>query len=127
MITKVISGIKSLRKIFIPKSESVEEPKKVNKVQSTYTGVPAPVVVPDDPWFGSAPKTEKALRYVQTKNEQKQINKTKEPENIHQVMYERATKNSPTTIQLNPPGGSEVFQEGPGGWHSGTGYNQFRN
>jgi hypothetical protein len=40
----------------------------------------------------------------------------------HQRMYEIATKNHNTTIHLNPPGGSENFQEGPGGWNSGTGW-----
>ena len=47
---------------------------------------------------------------------------TNESENIHQEMYEIATKNGKTTVQLNPVGGSETFQEGPGGWTSGTGY-----
>ena len=51
---------------------------------------------------------------------------TNESENIHQEMYdfneERITKNGKTTVQLNPVGGSETFQEGPGGWMSGTGY-----
>ena len=51
---------------------------------------------------------------------------TKEPENIHEVMYQKATKNQNTTVQLNPRGGSENFQSGPGGWTSGTGINQFR-
>jgi hypothetical protein len=41
-------------------------------------------------------------------------------------MYNRATQNQNTTVQLNPPGGSENFHEGPGGWNSGTGLNQFR-
>ena len=48
-----------------------------------------------------------------------------EPEDIHQKMYEIATK-SATTIQLDPPGGSENYHEGPGGWNSGTGIQQFR-
>ncbi len=47
---------------------------------------------------------------------------TKEPDNIHELMYEIATKNVATTIQLDPlpplGGGSETFQEGR---HSGTG------
>ena len=47
---------------------------------------------------------------------------TNESENIHQEMYDLATKNGKTTTQLNPVGGSETFQEGPGGWTSGTGY-----
>ena len=47
---------------------------------------------------------------------------TNESQNIHQEMYDLATKNGKTTVQLNPVGGSETFQEGPGGWMSGTGY-----
>jgi len=45
-----------------------------------------------------------------------------EPKNIHEVMYEMATKNASTTVQLDPVGGSETFQEGTGGWMSGTGF-----
>ena len=37
---------------------------------------------------------------------------TKEPENIHQLMYEMATKSGATTLQLDPIGGSENFQGG---------------
>ena len=47
---------------------------------------------------------------------------TNESEDIHQEMYDLATKSGKTTTQLNPVGGSETFQEGPGGWMSGTGY-----
>ena len=46
---------------------------------------------------------------------------TNESENIHQEMYDLATKNGKTTVQLNPVGGSETFKEGPGGWMSGWG------
>ena len=51
-----------------------------------------------------------------------------EPNNMHQVMYDVSTRNNNTTLDLNPlsPGGSETFHEGPGGWSSGTGQNQFR-
>ena len=30
---------------------------------------------------------------------------TKEPDNIHEVMYNMSTDNGKTTVQLNPPGG----------------------
>ena len=47
---------------------------------------------------------------------------TTEPENIHELMYEIATKNVATTLALDPipplGGGSENFQEG---WQSGSG------
>jgi len=93
-----------------------------------YTGVPAPVVLSDDPWFGPAVKSEKQLTHeemleiAKEREEENREHWTKEPENIHEVMYEMATKNAPTTVQLNPVGGSETFQESPGDWMSGTGY-----
>ena len=135
MIKKVI---KQFRKVFIPKSEFIEGDvlveitKEVNQPESSYVGVPAPTVLQNDPWFGSAPKTEKAIEYVQKKNEElykrlAEEPKSKEPDNIHQVMYEMATKNFNTTTQLDPIGGSENFQNGPNGWNSGTGQNQFRS
>ena len=37
-------------------------------------------------------------------------------------MYEMATKNQLTTLHIDPPGGSENFHEGPGGWNSGNGW-----
>ena len=37
---------------------------------------------------------------------------TKESANIHQEMYEIATKSGATTLQLDPIGGSENFQGG---------------
>ena len=37
---------------------------------------------------------------------------TKESPNIHQEMYDLATKSGATTVQLDPIGGSENFQGG---------------
>jgi len=127
MIKKLINKIK---KVFIPRSEFEEETtlQKVNitpQVQSTYLGVPAPVVSPDDPWFGSAPKTEKAMEYVKNELHRKLAEpKLKEPENIHQLMYERASKYWGTWKE-ELPGGSENFHEN-NGWNSGTGLGQFK-
>jgi len=117
MIKKLIGSLKSFRTVFIPKSEFVGKPKEIKKTQPSYVGVPAPVISPEDSWFDSAPKTEKVMEYVQKKNEElyqklAEGPKSKEPENIHQVMYERATKNVATTLALNPIGGSENFQGG---------------
>ena len=98
----------------------------------TYTGVPAPAYLVDDPWFGPAPTyTDKQKDYMAIEaeyREQEQASSSSvESEDIHEMMYQIATQtSSPTTLQLDPPGGSENFHEGPGGWHSGTGYNQFR-
>ena len=96
-----------------------------------YIGIPAPAYLEDDEWFGPAPiKTQKQLDYmeqeIETKRQEREQNFSVEPDDIHQKMYEIATKNHNTTIHLNPPGGSENFQEGPGGWNSGTGWGQVK-
>ena len=124
MIKKVINQIK---KVFIPKSEFVDnKPKKVEPQKSSYIGVAAPVTTPTDSWFSKPVKTEKVIAYekhvAQKIEEQKFIEATqpkKEPEDIHQQMYARASKHW-ATWQENV-GGSENFQEGPGGWDSGSG------
>ena len=82
-----------------------------------YTGVPAPVYLEDDPWFGPAPvRSEKQLDYLEQetfiKQQQAQEVGKREPDNIHQVMYEMATRSAATTLQLDPVGGSENFQGG---------------
>ena len=82
-----------------------------------YTGVPAPVYLEDDPWFGPAPvRSEKQLDYIEQetfiKQQQAQEVGKREPDNIHQVMYEMATRSAATTLQLDPVGGSENFQGG---------------
>ena len=81
--------------------------------------VPAPAVLPDDEWFGPSPvKSEKQLDYMEQetamkKEEEKRRQEAgEESENIHQLMYEMATKGGKTTTQLDPIGGSENFQGG---------------
>ena len=95
-----------------------------------YTGVPAPAYLKDDPWFGSPVYSEKQKDYMEQETEMKrqerEENFSVEPDDIHQKMYEIATKNQSTTLHLNPPGGSENFHEGPGGWNSGNGMGQFQ-
>ena len=86
--------------------------------EEPYTGVPAPVVLTEDPWFGSAVVSDANTDYMEREYEafkQDALNyyqESKEPENIHQLMYEMATQNSATTLQLDPIGGSENFQGG---------------
>ena len=99
------------------------------KESESHIGIPAPAYLKDDEWFGPAPiKSQKQVDYMvqelETKRQEREQNFSVEPEDIHQKMYEIATKNHNTTIQLNPVGGSENFQEGPGGWNSGTGWGQ---
>jgi len=85
-----------------------------------YTGVPAPVIAPHDDWFSASYgcPTEKQQDYMAQEAEikkQEEENRqywTKESANIHQEMYEMATKSGATTIQLDPIGGSENFQGG---------------
>jgi len=85
-----------------------------------YTGVPAPAILPDDPWFGPSPvKSEKQKQIVPQDivvnmdggvGGSWKVNS--EPDNIHELMYDMATKHGKTTTQLDPVGGSENFQGG---------------
>ena len=100
--------------------------------ENRYTGVPAPVYLKEDEWFGPAPEyTENQKDYMERETEIKRQEFEKsfsiEPEDIHQRMYEIATKNHNTTLHLNPLGGSENFHEGPGGWKSGNGWGTLFN
>ena len=94
-----------------------------------YVGVPAPVYLKDDEWFGPAPEyTDNQKDYMERETEIKRQEFEKsfsiEPENIHQVMYEIATSNWNTVDETKQSmGGSENFQEG---WNSGTGMGQYR-
>lgn len=110
---------------------AVEESEKVE--EKPFTGIPAPDVLPYDPWFGSVILSEKSIEYmiqeVRENQKERENDFSVEPDNMHQVMYDVATRSNNTTLDLNPlpsPGGSENFHEGPGGWTSGNGLNQFR-
>ena len=87
-----------------------------------YTGVPAPKYLKDDEWFGPAVISDENKDYMEReyeafKEEAHKFYGTKESENIHQEMYEIATKSSSTTIHLDPVGGSENFQGGSENYH----------
>ena len=89
-----------------------------------YVGVPAPVLTPVDDWFSGSygfateiPITEKQKDYMERENEMKMADQSKESDNIHQLMYEMATKSGATTLQLDPIGGSENFQGGSENFH----------
>ena len=84
-----------------------------------YVGVPAPILNPLDEWFASpygapAAITEKQKEYQESDAFKEEAIKyySKEPDNIHQVMYDIATKTKSTTLDLDPIGGSENFQGG---------------
>ena len=95
-----------------------------------YTGVPAPAYLKDDPWFGSPVYSEKQKDYMEIETEmkiqeeQQRQEEGVEPEDIHQKMYEIATKSWNTVSETQ--GGSENFHEGPGVWNSGNGMGQFQ-
>ena len=128
----MIQKIKSILKKLISVKEDTKVLKISNKIKNVikkpYRSIPAPHILPDDPWFGSSVKTQKGLdiqkQIDHNKEVERQTNPSKESENIHQEMYELATKNWNTVKETQ--GGSENFQEGSGGWQSGTGYGQFR-
>ena len=125
MIKKILS------KLFTQKPKDIECAIDEDKVDcehlddnqdKAYVGVPAPVLNPLDDWFSSSYGcpgsviTKKQEDYMEQetliKQQQYQETNSVEPENIHQVMYEMATKGGATTVQLDPIGGSENFQGG---------------
>lgn len=76
-----------------------------------YTGVPAPPYLEEDRWFGSAVITTKGLDYMEQefeiKRQEREQSFSVEPDDIHQKMYEIATKTQSTTLHLDSIGGSE--------------------
>lgn len=83
---------------------------------------PAPMMAPYDEWFNEPIVTETQMEYDRlyaVKEDEDVVlgmePETKEPENIHQLMYEIATASQATTVQLDPP-------TAPAGWMSGTGW-----
>ena len=122
-LTDTLKGILGLNKqISKEEIECAIDEQTVNcavmEEEPAYTGVPAPAVLQDDPWFGPAVVSDANKDYMEREYEafrQDALNyysDSKEPENIHQVMYEMATQNAATTLQLDPIGGSENFQGG---------------
>jgi len=127
--------LKAIKKLLKPKLTE----KKITRIEAPvaecgpghltqgygFIGIPAPVILPDDPWFGPSPikskkqmTHEEMLEEASRREEENRKEECKEVDNIHEVMYNIAIKNGKTTTQLNPPGGSENFQEG---WQSGVG------
>ena len=94
-----------------------------------YVGVPAPILNPIDEWFASpygcpSAITEKQKEYEHINDDFQdgwwllpEYQDTKESPNIHQEMYDLATKSGKTTTQLDPIGGSENFQGGSENFH----------
>ena len=128
-LTDALKGILGLNKEI--KEKDIECAIDENVVECTemeeepYVGIPAPILTPVDDWF-SGPygcPTEKQQDYMAQEAEikkQEAENRqywTKESANIHQEMYDLATKSGATTVQLDPIGGSENFQGGSENFH----------
>ena len=121
MIKKIVEVYNKLMKT--PSEDTLEcsvDDEKVNCKEfeePVFTGTPAPAYLKDDEWFGPTPEyTEKQKEYMvqetEIKRQEFENNFSVESEDIHQVMYEMATKSGATTTQLDPIGGSENFQGG---------------
>lgn len=148
MSMSLLNKIKTLIKPILKVEETNESVSKTTSKES-YTGVPAPVVLDSDPWFGDATKSERQLAHEE---ECEQLNadqhdgwwlrdsmdetlwnadgsrRVNEPHDIHERLYRVATQHGKNTWQENL-GGSENFQEpndvSGRGWNSGTGLRQF--
>ena len=135
MIKKIAAALKQ---VFISDSEFEEEKIECaideevvdcSEMDSPpYVGVPAPAFLTDDPWFPSPVLSEKQMTYKEAHEQavaEQQIldeSENKESADIHQKLYEAATKSWTTVAESQ--GGSENFQEGPGGWNSGNGFSR---
>jgi hypothetical protein len=121
--------LKAIKKLLKPKLTE----KEINRIEAPvaecgpghltqgygFVGIPAPKVLKNDPWFGEPVKSEKQLEYEHINDDphdgwwlRPEWQDPKEPDNIHEVMYDMATKCGKTTTQLDPVGGSENFQGG---------------
>ena len=110
------------------KAGTYKEPQKEEVEEKPYTGIPAPAYLEDDPWFPAPVLSEKQMTYKEAHEQavaEQQIldeSENKESADIHQKLYEAATKSWTTVAETQ--GGSENFQEGPGGWNSGNGFSR---
>lgn len=128
LFKKLIDSVLQSTKV-VKQPQSKKEVEKLN----SYIAVPAPDILPYDPWFDPPIKTEKQImiekKKLEAKKQQEEVEaamtQSKEPKNIHDVLYKKAAAHMKNSWQENL-GGSENFHQGPGGWTSGTGINQFR-
>ena len=120
-LTSALKGILGLNKKISEKEiecaidENIVECTEME--EESYTGVPAPDMLIVDPWFGPAVISDLNKDYMEQETlakqqEQETQSDSVESDNIHQEMYELATKSGATTLQLDPIGGSENFQGG---------------
>ena len=91
---------------------------RIISMTKTFTGIPAPKFLTDDPWFGPAIISEKQHEYMLAELEKENIllpkdNLSEEVDNIHEVMYNLSTRclsNHPSNEWLSGTGLTEVFQ-----------------
>ena len=92
--------------------------------------VPAPAYLEDDPWFAPPVYSEKqitvkeAYEHAVADNQILEESETSEPSDIHERIYQIAIASWNTVKETQ--GGSENFQEGPGGWTSGNGWGLYK-
>ena len=130
-LIKNVVGI-STDKIECSIDEEIVDCKEIDA--EPYVGVPASPFTPVDDWFSTPYNTEDNITQDIVTGEPLKMDPvtgdyvvpTAEPENIHEVMYQEATKNGMHWKQ----GGSETFQENVNlddrTWQSGTGLSQYR-
>ena len=101
--------------------------------QEPFTGIPAPAYLEYDPWFAPPVYSEKqitvkeAYEHAVADNQILEESGTSEPSDIHERIYRIATSNWNTVDETKESmGGSENFQEGPGGWNSGNGWGLYK-
>tara|TARA_B100000035_G_C20807821_1_gene468517 strand:- start:58 stop:432 length:375 start_codon:yes stop_codon:yes gene_type:complete len=119
MIKKIIDKLFKKTEVEVVVDDDVDVYAQ-DDLEDDYTGVPAPVVAPHDDWFDDPPKTEMQMEYEHINDDPhdgwwlrpEHEESSKEPDNIHELMYNIATNHGKTTVQLNPPGGSENFLGG---------------
>ena len=97
-----------------------------------WVGIVAPPKLIEDPWFPIPEELkepepdvfkEDVVLESKSENYERAIqHKVIEDEFLHEWVYKEATKNSSTTLDLNPPGGSETLL-GHDSWESGRGLN----
>ena len=97
----ILKNIKKLIKPTLQEIECAIDENIVDCEEMNYAGVPAPVIAPSDDWFNEPVLTDKMQDYMVSETEIKQ-SQDSDPEDIHQLMYDIATKNGNTTLQLDP-------------------------
>ena len=118
MIKKLLKSLFTEQKVECAVDEqSVDCTHLDDDQDKAYTGIPAPILSPVDDWFPEFHKevvTKKQVIHKMTEQirSESEMPSTKEPENIHQLMYDKSMASGETSIQRDPIGGSEVWQSG---------------